>query len=122
MRFRGLRVGLSGVRGRGGKRGGGEVEEEVGVSGVKVWRGVPEGRVVKQYGVGLTKIYIVESGAFYKYIVADPEVDGRALRRLGEALERFVQSVDPSLFLDVGRREAALKVLRCGLATLGGGG
>jgi len=119
MRFRGLRVGLSGVRGRGGKKGGGEAEEGVGVSGVKVWRGVPEGRVVKQYSVGPTKIYIVESGAFYKYVVADPEVDGRALRRLGEALEKFVQSVDPSLFLDVGRREEALKVLRSGLAKFG---
>jgi flagellar protein FlaI len=118
MRFRGLRVGLPGARRRGGKKDGNDAEE-VGVSGVKVWRGVPEGRVVRQYSVGPTKIYIVESGAFYKYVVADPEVDGRALRRLGEALEEFVQSVDPSLFLDVGRREEALKVLRSGLAKLG---
>jgi flagellar protein FlaI len=121
MRFPGLKVGLSGVRGRGGKKGRGEAEREEGdgASAVKVWRGAPEGRVVKQYSVGPTKIYIVESGAFYKYVVADPEVDGRALRRLGEALEKFVQSVDPSLFLDVGRREEALKALRSGLAKLG---
>jgi flagellar protein FlaI len=121
MRFPGLKIGLLGGRGRGGRGGGkrGEEEEGGGVSAVKVWRGVPEGRVVKQYRVGLTNIYIVESGAFHKYIVADPEVDGRALKKLGEALERLVQSVDPGLFLDAGRREEALKVLRSGLGKLG---
>ncbi len=121
MRFRGLRVSVGRGRDEGGRgKRDGDVEEEVGgVSAVKVWKGVPEGRVVKQYRVGLTDVYIVESGAFYKYVVADPEVDGRALRRLGEALERLVQMVDPGLFLDAERRGEAVKELRSGLAKLG---
>jgi hypothetical protein len=92
MRFSGFKVGLSGGRGRGGKRGRGEAEEGGGVSAVKVWRGAPEGRVVKQYGVGPTKIYIVESGAFYKYVVGRSGGRWACVEELGEALEKFVQT------------------------------
>lgn len=99
--------------------GKGRKEADVGVF-IKVWRddGVG-GRVVESYRVGLSTVKIIESGASYRYVVVDPPVSESALKKLAGALERLVEEVDPSLFLNPQKRREATSLLRQRLAKLG---
>jgi flagellar protein FlaI len=103
----------------GRRRGRGEEEGGSGVS-VRVWRGGVEGRVVESYRVGISTVSVVERGASLYYVVEDPPVSERDLRRLGSVLERISEELeDPGLFLDVQRREEARAYLRERLGKLG---
>ncbi|MGC9119127.1 MAG: ATPase, T2SS/T4P/T4SS family [Thermoproteus sp.] len=103
-------------------RGGGseEEEEEGGGIPVKTWRGDVSGSVVSTYNVGISTIKIVDMGASYMYVVEDPPVPEKSLKKLGAALAKISEEVeDPGLFLDLNRREEASKYLRGRLAKLG---
>ncbi|MEM1902946.1 MAG: ATPase, T2SS/T4P/T4SS family [Pyrobaculum sp.] len=101
------------------KRRGGEEDEVEGGVKLKVWRRGGGGRVLAEYSVGLSKVYIVERGAQVFYEVEDPAVSVKELGRLVKALERVREEFDPWLYLDLSRREEAERDLVERLRKLG---